>query len=226
MILDGLSGQTALAGGTQSAGSQAKLNEDLNRFLNLLITQLKNQDPLDPMDATEFTSQLVQFASVEQQIYQNGHLEKLLTLQQTSQVASMVDYLGTTVEANGSALSLDDGQAEFTYTLGNGVNEATIIIKDSHGLTVFTAEAETEIGQHKFTWDGKSNGGLQNDDGAYTVTVAATDRAGGILDVAQTVFGRVTGAGVENGAVTLYLGDVPVSMNDVLSVKETPSGIQ
>ena len=64
---------------TSSSGTaKAKLDQDLNQFLNLLVTQLKNQDPLDPMDANEFTSQLVQFASVEQQIYQNANLEKLL----------------------------------------------------------------------------------------------------------------------------------------------------
>ncbi len=222
MILGSLADTTSVAADTQAAGSQAKLNEDLNSFLNLLITQLKHQDPLDPMDATEFTSQLVQFASVEQQIYQNANLEKLLTLQQTSQVASMVDYLGTTIEATGRRVNLENGRAEFTYTMGSGVNAGTIIISNEAGLTVFTMDAEAEFGKHEFTWDGKSNGGEPQPEGTYTINVTATDRAGDILDVAQTVYGRVTGAGVENGAVTMYMGDVAVDMGDVLSVRETP----
>ena len=226
MILQGLSGTTSAAAGTDAANSQAKLNEDLNSFLNLLITQLKHQDPLEPMDATEFTSQLVQFASVEQQIYQNSHLENLLNLQQTSQVASMVDYLGTTIEATGQQINLENSRAEFTYTMGSGVNAGTITIRNEAGLKVFSADANSEFGKHSFTWDGKSNGGEPMPDGTYTINVTATDRGGDVLDVTQTVFGRVTGAGVDNGAVTMYMGDVAVTMADVLSVKETPSTSQ
>jgi flagellar basal-body rod modification protein FlgD len=226
MMFDGLSGATSAAAGTQAAGSQAKLNEDLNSFLNLLITQLKHQDPLEPMDATEFTSQLVQFASVEQQIYQNANLEQLLNLQQTSQVASMVDYLGTTIEATGQQINLENGQAEFTYTMGSGASAGTIIIRNEAGLSVFSADANAEFGKHNFTWDGNSNGGEPMPDGTYTINVTATDRGGEILDVTQTVFGRVTGAGVDNGAVTMYMGDVAITMADVLSVKETPQASQ
>ena len=223
MILQGLSGTSSAIAGTEAAGSQAKLNEELNSFLNLLITQLKHQDPLDPMDATEFTSQLVQFAGVEQQIYQNAHLEQLLNLQQTSQVASMVDYLGTTIEATGQQINLENGQAEFTYSMGGAANAGTIIIRNEAGLTVYSTDAKAEFGKHNFVWDGKSTGGEPMPDGTYTINVTATDRAGDILDVQQTVFGRVTGAGVENGAVTMYMGDVAVTMADVLAVKETPS---
>ena len=85
MLLNGLS-DTIPTEGTKSASSQAQLQEELKRCLNLLVTQLKNQEPLDPLDANEFTSQLVQFASVEQQIFQNSNLEKLLNLQETSQI--------------------------------------------------------------------------------------------------------------------------------------------
>ena len=88
MLLGGLTGTTTTVDtDTQSGASQAKLDQELNRFLNLLVTQLKNQDPLDPMDANEFTSQLVQFASVEQQIYQNSNLEKMLALQEMQRTA-------------------------------------------------------------------------------------------------------------------------------------------
>jgi len=221
MLLGGLSDVAEINPETKAGQSQAKLNDELNRFLNLLITQLKNQDPLDPMDANEFTSQLVQFASVEQQIYQNANLEKLLNISQTSQVATMVDFIGTTIEAKGSELQLDNAKGKFTYELEVKANEVNIAVRNSSGLTVFTTEGETATGKHTFEWDGRDNSGNQMADGPYTVIVSAQDREGNLQDVAQTTFGRVTGAGADDGKVSLFMGKVTVFMDDVLAVEET-----
>ncbi len=223
MILGAVSDTVAVDDGTKSATSQVKLQDELNRFLNLLVTQLRNQDPLDPLDTNEFTAQLVQFASVEQQIQQNANLEKLLNLQETSQVAAMVNFIGTTVEVTGDTVPLENGRAEFTYALGVNATDVTVTIMNSSGLTVFVAEGETGTGKHDFVWDGKSTGGVEQPDGVYTVVVGALERAGNLIEVEQTVLGRVTGAGVDDGAISLFLGDVTVSMDDVLSVKETPA---
>lgn len=222
MLLSGLSETTATAT-SQSGQSASRLNDDLNRFLKLLVTQLKHQDPLDPMDATEFTSQLVQFASVEQQIYANSHLETLIGLQQTSQIASMVGYLGTTVEATGNTFVLEDSQATFSYTLGQNAKTTTITIKDDTGKIVATLQGETETGYHLHDWDGKDGSGNALPDGVYGVTVSAVDNAGKTIGVSQTVYGRVTGAGAEGGEVVLYMGDVAVPMAAVLSINETKS---
>jgi flagellar basal-body rod modification protein FlgD len=223
MILSEVATASNLDPNSKAGAAGVKLNEDLNRFLNLLVTQLKNQDPLDPMDSTEFTSQLVQFASVEQQINTNANIEKMLNLQQVSQVADMVNFIGTTVEAKGNEVPLEDGGAEFTYEFGSNADDVTITIKDASGLTVFSQNGETSSGKHTFVWDGKSAGGVQNSDGAYTVTVNALDVQKKVLDVEQTVLGRVTGAGAEDGIVTLFLGDIITSMEKVLSVKESPT---
>jgi len=195
--------------------------DDLTEGRSLLVTQLQHQDPLEPMDATEFTSQLVQFASVEQQIYANSHLEDLIALQQTSQVASMVGYLGTTVEATGSTLNLEDSQARFSYTLGQNAKTTTITIKDDTGKAVATLRGETESGYHLHEWDGKDASGNPLPDGVYTATVSAVDNTGKTIGVSQTVYGRVTGAGAEDSEVVLYMGDVAVPMGAVLSVNET-----
>ncbi len=220
-LLSSVQGAAAIDPNTKSGVASAKLDEDLNRFLNLLVTQLKNQDPLDPMDASEFTSQLVQFASVEQQIYQNANLEKMLNLQQTSQVADMVSYLGTTIEAKGDTLNMENGTADFSYGLESNAETVSVSIRNSDGLIVATLEGATKTGEHKMTWDGKNDLGTVQPDGAYTIIVSAKDRAGNLQDVSQTVFGRVTGAGADNGKVTLSMGDVEVDMDNVLSVKET-----
>ena len=206
---------------TKSGQAAAKLDEDLNRFLNLLVTQLKNQDPLDPMDANEFTSQLVQFASVEQQIYQNANLEKLLNVEQTSQVANMVDFIGNTIEAAGSSFWLEDGAAEFTYEFEQVPNSANISIINSSGLTVFSTDAQLETGQQSFKWDGKDKHGNTMPDGSYAAIVSAQDHDGNLMNVTQTVFGRVTGAGAEEGVVSLYMNDVITGLDKVLGIRET-----
>ena len=206
--------------GSQSGVATAKLQEDLNRFLNLLVTQLKNQDPLDPMDANEFTSQLVSFANVERQIHQNASLEELIKLQQTSQIAAIVDYLGTRVEATTKHTVLEDGAAEFTYSMDENVSDVTINIKDSSGTTVFVGDGEPSAGKHGFVWDGLGFGGMPQPEGTYTVSVTALGRDGSLLPVAQTAFGRVTGASTEDGAITLFFGNVVVPFENVISVTQ------
>ncbi len=206
-----------------SATSSQKLNTDLNQFLTLLTTQLKNQDPLDPMDSTEFTSQLVQFASVEQQIYQNANLEKLVSYQETNQVSSMVNFIDKQVEVDGTKLPLENGQAQFTYTMPAGAKSASIIIRDPSGLAVYEQDADLSQGQHAFTWDGRSSNGGTAADGAYQVTVTGLDNQANILKISQTVFGRITGIGIDNGNTTLFMGDIEVPQAKVLAVKEPPS---
>lgn len=221
MILGGISGTPAVDEASKAAAAQAKLDDDMNRFLKLLVTQLKNQDPLKPMDATEFTSQLVQFASVEQQISANANLEKLLGLQQTSQVSDMVNFIGNTIEADAKVVPLENGKAEFTYDLDTKSDKTAIVIKNSSGLNVFSTDGENGAGKHNYVWDGKTSSGSIAPDGSYTVVVTAVDRAGEVLGVKQTVFGRVTGAGAENGIVSLFMGDSSVTMDKVQAVKET-----
>ncbi len=223
MFISGASG-TNLEDGTKSANSAASLQDDLNRFLSLLTTQLKNQDPLDPMDSNEFTSQLVQFASVEQQIYQNSNLEQLVALGQTNQVSSLVDFIGKRIEVAGTAkFPLENSSAEFTYTMPEGAKSASIIIRDANGLTVYEQDANLDQGQHKFEWDGRDRNGNTAPDGEYSVLVSGLDHQGELLDVSTTVFGRVTGIGVENGQTTMFMGDIEVPQTQVLSVKEVPA---
>jgi flagellar basal-body rod modification protein FlgD len=226
-IIDSAGSSSQVASGSQSATSKSKLDADLNRFLNLLVTQLKNQDPLDPMKANEFTTQLVQFASVEQQIYQNANLEKLLALEQTKVVSSLVDFIGTTIESNGRKVPLEDANAEFTYSVPANANKVTVTITNESGLTVFKGDGETGIGKHTYVWDGRSTSGVLQPDGTYNVLVSGLDFGGNLLNIGHTVWGRVTGANVADGQASLFIGDgIVVPQDSVLSVKETkqPSG--
>lgn len=208
--------------GSQSQQAGAKLEDDLNQFLNLLVAQLQNQDPLDPLDANEFTSQLVQFASVEQQIYQNSNLEKLLNLQETSQISQMVDFIGNRVEFTSQSLPVENGQAEFTYSLPAGVRSATINIANSGGLNVFYQDVDTAAGAHSFNWNGLDKNGNQVPDGIYTLLVSAKDHENKLVQIEEyTVFGTVTGAGVDNGKSELFVGDnLSIGVDTLISVKK------
>lgn len=221
-LLSGVSESTVPVTGGSAALSQTKLQENLNQFLNLLVTQLKNQDPLDPMDSTEFTSQLVQFASVEQQIYTNANMEKLLNLEETSQISTMVNFIGNAVEATGNQAQLQDGYLAASYELPQNAKDVTISIQNAKGITVYFADGETGAGKHGFTWDGKSANGTQQPDGAYTIQVNAKDPSDTLLTVKQTVFGKITGAGVDDGKANLFMGEVIIPIEKVLTVEEAP----
>ncbi len=223
MILGSTSSSTAVEG-TQSAEAKAKLDDDLNKFLTLLVTQLQNQDPLDPMDANEFTSQLVQFASVEQQIFQNANLEKLLNIQETNQISAMVDFIGNRVEFIGQTLPVEGGTAEFNYNIPPGAVSADINIANSSGNNVFFVGADTNSGEHTFNWNGIDKNGNQVPDGIYTLLVTAKDYEGSLLGVDHQVFGTVTGAGVEDGKVTLFIGDdLSIPQDTIVAVKKPPA---
>ena len=226
MNISGATGATdataaSLTAGTSQAGqSQAKLQEDMNQFLKLLVTQLKNQDPLNPMDATQFTTQLVQFASVEQQIHTNANMEKLVNLQETSQISTMVNFIGNAAKATSSSAPLQDGHMEFAYTLDQSAKSVQISIQNDKGITVFFADGDTKTGTHSFTWDGAGANGAHNPDGAYTIVVTAKDAADKLINVAQTVTGTITGAGVTDGKANLFMGDVVIPMDKIVTVEK------
>jgi flagellar basal-body rod modification protein FlgD len=204
---------------TKSESSKQKLAEDLDQFMNLLVTQLKHQDPLDPMDPNEFTSQLVQFASVEQQIQSNVHLEDMLALEQTSLLGTAVGYIGTKVEVSGNKMPLENGEARADYELSERSESTTVSVIDGSGKVVFFTNGETDPGKHSFEWDGSDNFGFPSPEGIYTITVSALDGDGDAVDVDHTITGTVLGVSIENGVATLDLGGAEYLVDDVISVR-------
>ena len=201
---------------SQSAQAQDRLEEDLNQFLTLLTTQLQNQDPLDPLDSNEFTSQLVQFAEVEQQIFQNSNLETLIDLQEGTQISNLVNFINNTVEYTGQDVNVENSEGRITYNIPNGAVSTTISVINEAGVQVFTTDGETQPGVHAFIWDGQNAQGIQQPDGLYRFQVNSQGVNGELLDVFQTAFGRVTGAGVVDGETTLFLGTVRTPQSDIL----------
>jgi flagellar basal-body rod modification protein FlgD len=214
--------QNALTGGSgsQAAASAQSLAGNLNTFLTMLTTQLKNQDPLSPMDSTQFTNQLVQFASVEQQINSNSNLEKLISLQTTSQQASAINYVGQTVEVPGSSLPLQNGKAYFSYTLPSDASQVSISVTDQTGAVVANIPAiSTATGTHQMVWKGTGLNGSTLPDGQYTLNITATDATQQPITATTTVYGKVTGVTSDpTNGTELSLGAVPVPMSQIQSI--------
>lgn len=198
--------------------SASSLAQNFENFLSLLTTQLQNQDPLAPLDSTQFTTQLVQFASVEQQIGQNARLDEILKIQGGSQAVSAVGFLDNIVEAFGATGVLKDGSSTFTYTLPSDAKTVNITIANEAGETVRTIVGETAAGKHTLVWDGKNGQGTVQPDGKYTIKIAASDANDEALAATTAVVGKVSGVTVEDGQLVLDLGGVNVKVTNILSV--------
>ncbi|MGN0913496.1 MAG: flagellar hook assembly protein FlgD [Alphaproteobacteria bacterium] len=205
---------------TTTAASQ-QLSADMNTFLTLLTTQLRYQDPLDPMDTAEFTNQLVQYSAVEQSIQTNTKLDKLLSMNMSNLGAQAVSYIGKVAQVLGDVMPLENGQAKATYTLDKNVVTATISVKDVNGKIVYSEQGKITAGTHEFTWDGKDSNGNQLEDGAYQIVVSTNVPSGETsASVMTTVFGKVTGVASDDNGVYVGLGDaVTANLSDILTVR-------
>ena len=206
----------------------ASLSGDYTNFLTLLTTQLKNQDPLSPMDATQFTQQLVQFSAVEQQINGNKKLDQLIGLQSTANAYGAVGFVGTTIAADSNDIPLQDGKAKFDYTIEKGGGAATLKILDASGNIVMLKGVDATVGTHPVEWDGTDYFGNKLKDGKYTVSVSYKDtNTGKDIDATITSYGKVDQAVIADGEVFLKMGDVTVPLADVIRISkptETDTG--
>ena len=205
---------------TKSDKNGASLAADLDSFLLLLTTQLKHQDPLSPLEPTEFTGQLVQFASVEQQIQTNSQLESMLEAQNASLAAAVVGFIGTTVEADIAKLPLHDGEAQFTYDLSDTASNVIVTITDEQGRIVLNQSGERTSGTHEFIWDGKDGTGIQQPDGAYSFTVTPIPFDGQPVEKKVIVKAHITGVAIDDGVTTLEANGVTIPLEKVLTIRE------
>lgn len=143
-------------------------------FLQLLTTQLKNQNPLDPLDTNQFTQQLVQFAQVEQQLRSNDQLAKLVALEQTAQASYALGFVGHTVVVDGATAPLRNGQAVWDLTVPKPAT-ATVSISSASGETVYSGSFTMNAGRQPFVWDGRDASGRRWPDGNYTISIVAQD---------------------------------------------------
>ena len=209
---------------TLSSTDQANLNNQIagnfNTFLTLLTTQLQNQNPLDPLDTNQFTQQLVQFASVEQQINMNTQLQTLVSLQQTAQNSQALGFVGKTVTVTGTTAPLTNGQAQWTFNPPSPAT-ATFTISDSTGQTVFSQTGTVQPGAQPFNWNGLDSSGRQWADGNYTLTITATGANGQSVAIPTTVTGVVNSVDLTQSPPVLSIGGQNYTLNQILSVQQS-----
>jgi flagellar basal-body rod modification protein FlgD len=170
--------------------NNTEIASNFTTFLQLLTTQLQNQDPLSPMDTNQFTQQLVEFASVEQQMKSNDSLTTLVSLEQAAQSTQALALVGATVVVDGSTTQLANGKANWSLNVTKPAT-ATVTIKDATGQTAYTSTFGVNPGTQNFTWDGHDTNGTLWPDGAYTMTATAADASGQSTAISTQIQARV-----------------------------------
>lgn len=205
------------------SGAQATL--DKNAFLKLLIEQLKNQDPLNPQDNTQFVAQLAQFSNLEQSMQTNTAMTTMTTVLQGQSNAQTTSLVGKTATLQGSTLSLTGNgtgtSGSFSLAAASASTKATITNAKGDTVRVLDLGAK-KAGINSFTWDGRNASGNLQPSGSYTVSIAATSDSGGKISVSQDLSGVVTSVSFDKGYPVLTLDNgasAPVS--DLLRVNNS-----
>lgn len=203
---------------SQSAGAAQTLGKD--DFLRLMVAQLRNQDPLNPMNNTEFVAQTAQFTSLEQLQNINTTLEKLASQSNNGGIPGASALLGKTVTVNGSALALGGtGTATLAYALPTGAAGVAVRILDQSGNAVRTlVVGQQGAGPHQIVFDGLDDNGRRLGAGSYTYQVVAADTKGQAVPGVYTGAGQVTGISVEGNTLMLNLGSQRVPLAAVASI--------
>ncbi len=189
-------------------------------FLKLFVTQLQNQDPLNPDDGTEMAAKLAQFNGLEQMMNVNKSLEKLLSDQTAGRNLQMVNYVGREVTVDGGRTKLKDGvPTKADFNLEMPATNATLEVRDSNGSIVLQKDlGALAAGTHSVPWDGKNNTGRTLTDGVYTYSINARNVNGDAIPVSLTAKARITGVDIKSTDGTLYSDFGKIKFDQIRSV--------
>lgn len=209
------SSTTSGVGGAGQQGTSA----EFDALMTLLTTQLKHQDPLQPTDTEQYTDQLVQYASVEQQMQINGKIDSLMGSLELGQNSLALGYLGNTVEVSGDTAALTPEGIDWIYELPEGASTVELSVLDEAGRLVHSQSGEASAGEHQFSWNGQKDDGEQAGDGTYRLVVEALDGRGQSVGSETRVVGTVTGVDTSSGQAMLDLGGLQVPVEHVERVR-------
>jgi flagellar basal-body rod modification protein FlgD len=215
---------TSAANGTATpspvTGSSSTIAGNFNTFLQLLTTQLQNQNPLDPLDTNQFTQQLVSFASVEQQINMNTQLGALITLQHTAQSTAALGFIGQTVTVSGATTTLANSKANWTFSSPKPAT-ATFTITNATGQTVYSTTGTVQSGQQTFDWNGLDSNGNALPAGQYTMSITAHDSNGQNVAISTQVQGVVDSVDLSQNPPTLSIGGQNYTINQIVKISRS-----
>jgi len=192
-------------------------------FLKMLTTQMQNQDPLDPMDTSKYTEQLVQFSQVEQTVQQSSTLKDILARLSTQDMAQTAGFIGKTVEFDTNVAGLPaDGPAQWSFLADRSVDKLVATISDASGKVVDTREISAQT-SGEFDWDGTMANGTKAPAGAYTLSIAGTDSSGTDVSVAVGSRGIVRDVITADGGLSLGVNGTYLPASVLVRVASTES---
>ena len=215
--------QTNTATASSSASSQTSnnalnsLSSNFGDFLKLLMTQLQNQDPSSPLDTNQFTSELVQFSSVEQQINTNSSLTQLIQLTQAGEVMQGSSMTGKRVTVSSDHVPLQNGQGTIQFT-SPAAEPVDIAIYNDSGAKLSDSMLMATKGSNTWTWDGTTSSGTKVPDGSYKVAVTGANADGTTSALTFSGVGTATGVQSRSNGIQLQLGSQSVDFSKVQAV--------
>ncbi len=212
-------GGVSASGTPGTINNQKQLTTDFNTFLKILTTQLQNQDPTQPLDTNQFTSQLVQYSQLEQSLNTNSKLQALVDTQGGSQISNAVNYIGKTVTATGNSFNLDGSNpTTINYNLSSNAAATVIKVIDANGNTVRQISGGTNAGANQIKFDGSGSGQKPLPAGTYTFQVLPVDNKGNTINNTSFVTGKVTSVDTTGGKITLHIGNITLDSTNVRQV--------
>jgi flagellar basal-body rod modification protein FlgD len=190
-------------------------------FLKMFVVQMQQQDPLHPLQGTEFTEQLAQFSSLEQLFNLEENSERLLEAQEAFGRLQALELIGKEVLSQGNALRLaEEATVQGSFVLSEAAARCTLCLYDAGGNPVRTMElGAMDAGEQVFRWDGLDDTGESLPPGTYTYEVWAENLEGEHVEALTRTSGTVTGVKLGGLAPVLYLGDIEIPLTGVLEVR-------
>jgi flagellar basal-body rod modification protein FlgD len=198
-------------------GSMSVLGKE--EFLRLLTTQLRYQDPLNPMEDTEFVAQLAQFSSLEQMFNLNDSFDASVLLSQSVNNTLATNLIGREAKVRSDTGQLgEEGSLRFEYDIANSA-QVSIEVVDEYGNVVYQENiGAVAKGSHEFAWDGTTEGGSRADDGSYSLRVKAVDQTGDPVDTNVYLLALVDGVSFSGGSAYLIVGGSEIPLASVAGV--------
>lgn len=194
----------ATTSASTAANAAASLSDNFDTFLTILTAQIQNQDPLEPMDSSKFTEQLVQFSGVEQAIKSNAQLETLIKATNSNAGAALSGYLGQQAEIDSAGAQFTGDTVHWRYALPSDAAKVTVTVTDASGKVLYSRAGETAAGSHDFDWNGElSNGGTASEDQPYWINVVAEDANGKAMTPVHSLVTTISGVDLTYGEPAL-----------------------
>ncbi|MBN2751827.1 MAG: flagellar hook capping protein [Rhodospirillaceae bacterium] len=202
-----------------TATSVESLEENYELFLSVLVAQLENQNPLDPTDTDEMTSQLINYAQVEQQILGNSYLENLVLATNNESASVALAMVGMEVTYNADDLTYESGDTlTWAFDVPDDTASLTAQVLNEDGDVVYSKSLDTTAGETTFTWDGTLTNGSSASDGTYSLNIYAEDSNGDEVSITAETSSIVSRVDWSDGSAQLIMENgATVSLSDIVS---------